>query len=67
VDTLLTTDQVADHLGVTHRTVLTWLSRGELRGIRLGRTRAGWRVSEADLQQFLATRANRPRATETQP
>jgi excisionase family DNA binding protein len=60
VDTLLTTDQVAEKLGVTHKTVLTWLGNGKLRGTKLGRTRGGWRVQERDLECFVNEHANRP-------
>jgi excisionase family DNA binding protein len=60
VDTYLTSRDIAARLGVGHRTVLTWLSTGQLRGIRLGRTRAAWRVTEVDLAEFVAAHANRP-------
>ena len=52
---MLTARQVADRLQVHRDTVLRWLERKELRGSKLG-NRAGWRISESDLQQFLKER-----------
>jgi excisionase family DNA binding protein len=56
---LMTVEEAARRLGVTPPTVLRWVKSGELRAIRLG-GKAGWRVSAADLQEFVDSRANRP-------
>ena len=53
---MLTTKEVAARLRVTQWTVLQWLRTGKLQGYRLGGTRAGWRIPEAELQRFLSTR-----------
>lgn len=59
-DKLLTTEQVADRLGLSVWTVRKWLEQGKLRGSLLSR-RGGWRVREADLNAYLERRANRKR------
>jgi excisionase family DNA binding protein len=51
----LTVTEVAERLKVTPLTVRRWLNKGELVGIQLG-DRAGWRITEADLADFLAAR-----------
>jgi excisionase family DNA binding protein len=51
-----TVDEVAKRLKVTPLTVRRWLNNGELDGTRLSAGRAGWRISEADLEAFLAKR-----------
>jgi excisionase family DNA binding protein len=53
-------DTVAERVGASRETVLGWLRRGKLRGYRLGASLLGWRISEADVQQFLEQSANRP-------
>jgi hypothetical protein len=40
---------------VTPLTVRRWLNRGVLGGVHLG-NRAGWRITEAELSAFLASR-----------
>ena len=55
---LLTVKDITERLGVHENTVLAWLKRAELKGYRLGGTRAGWRVRESDLEHFLERRAN---------
>jgi len=57
---MLTVEQVARRLATTEETIRRWLRSGRLRGVRLGATRAGWRVSEVDLAAFLHERANMP-------
>jgi excisionase family DNA binding protein len=57
---MLTVEQVARRLATTEETIRRWLRSGQLRGVRLGATRAGWRVSEVDLAAFLHERANIP-------
>ena len=49
---LLTVEEIAEQVSVTHETVRRWLRSGDLRGVRLAR-KAGWRVRESDLQAFL--------------
>lgn len=53
---LLTTQQVAEHLQLNERTVTLWLRNNRLRGYKLGKE---WRVSMADLQNFIGASANR--------
>ncbi len=55
---MLTVEEVARRLATSEETIRRWLRSGRLRGVRLGATRAGWRVSEADLAAFLSERAN---------
>ena len=55
-ETFLKVSDVASRLSVSKETVLRWLRSGELRGARLGGTKAGWRISESDLQQFIRLR-----------
>jgi excisionase family DNA binding protein len=52
----LTVNEVAERLKVTPLTVRRWLYSGELAGIRLSSGRAGWRITQADLDEFLAAR-----------
>jgi excisionase family DNA binding protein len=51
---LLTVREVADRLRSSPETVRRWLRQGKLRGFRPGGTRLGYRVSESELQRFLA-------------
>ncbi len=48
--TQMSVAQVAEVLGVTQRTVISWLKAGELPGFRLPNQ---WRVLREDLRQFL--------------
>jgi excisionase family DNA binding protein len=50
----LTTSDVATRLGVSLDTVRRWLRSGELKGTPFGR--AGYRIDDADFQEFLALR-----------
>ncbi len=52
---LMTVDQVAERLQVNPETVRRWLRRGELEGVDLGH-KAGYRVTEAQLQEFIESR-----------
>jgi excisionase family DNA binding protein len=56
----LTVSEVAERLRVSEFTVRNWLRAGKLRGYRPGGTKAGWRVTEDDLQRFVAETVNRP-------
>jgi excisionase family DNA binding protein len=44
-------DEVADHLGVSPRTIRRWINAGKLRAHRFGRT---LRIANDDLQDFLS-------------
>lgn len=55
---LLTVEQVAKHLQVHPETVRRWLRGGRLRGVRLGGSKLGYRVSEDDLEHFVAESGN---------
>jgi excisionase family DNA binding protein len=56
---LLTVEEIAEQVSVTHETVRRWLRLGELKGVRLAR-KAGWRVRESDLQRFLERHMPQP-------
>jgi excisionase family DNA binding protein len=60
----LTVEEVAERLKVSKETVRRWLRDRKLRGWRIS-DKAGWRVSETDLQRFRDAAANRP-ADETE-
>jgi excisionase family DNA binding protein len=50
---LYTPEEVAEKLKATRRTVYRWLLSGRLVGKRAG---DGWRITEADLMDFLESR-----------
>ncbi|MEW6277436.1 MAG: helix-turn-helix domain-containing protein [Candidatus Eremiobacterota bacterium] len=50
MDEILTPVEVARRLKVKKRTVLEWLRRGKLKGLKLGRL---WRIRMRDLEAFL--------------
>ena len=50
VEPLLTPRQAAARLLVSEKTVLDWLRRGQLKGVKAGRL---WRIRERDLEAFL--------------
>jgi len=50
METMLTTDQVAELLHVHWQTVLNYIKRGELRAVRLYK---GYRIERADLDDFI--------------
>ena len=50
---LLTVPEVAERIRVSPELVRRWLRQGRLRGVRLGGTRLGWRILDADLERFL--------------
>lgn len=56
---MLTTEQVAERLQLNKVTVQRWLAATppKLKGIKLGNTRAGWRVAESEVERFLKERA----------
>ncbi len=61
---LLTVSEVSERLKVTPLTVRRWLKAGDIAGIQLG-DRAGWRISEDDLQAFLQGRRSSGPVLET--
>ena len=57
----LTVAEVAQRVGVSPDTVLSWLNAGGLRGVDVSRRaekRARWRVRVEDLDAFLAGRSS---------
>jgi excisionase family DNA binding protein len=51
---LLTTDEVAEHLGVTRRTVQNWIKAGERACSRFGEGKgATYRIDPKDVEAFL--------------
>ena len=58
-DRMLTVKEIQERLKVSDKTVRRWLQSGELRGVRLGGTKLGWRVSAYDLRRFVRERQNR--------
>jgi len=50
---VLTVDEVAQRLRLSPVTVRRWLRAGKLRGVRLGQTKAGWRVRLSEVQALL--------------
>ena len=57
---LLPLPEAAERLGVSIYTVRRWIKDGKLRAFRPGKE---YRVQEADLEEFLAAREVRPKAT----
>ncbi|WP_077547684.1 MULTISPECIES: helix-turn-helix domain-containing protein [Pseudorhizobium] len=62
-DRYQTVQEVADRLRVSEATVRHWIRDGDLRAIDIGK---GWRVSDADLEDFLRRHETRPRETSSQ-
>jgi len=60
INQLYKVDQVAELLGVSARTVETWISSGELKAINVSRSRHTrkhrLRIREDDLEMFLKSR-----------
>ena len=50
MEKLLTTQEVADYLGLTQRTIYTYIQSGSLRAIKIGRE---WRIKEGELEAFV--------------
>ncbi|MBW8297972.1 MAG: helix-turn-helix domain-containing protein [Hydrogenophaga sp.] len=57
-DQYQTVQEVADRLKISEATVRHWIKDGSLRAIDIGK---GWRISDADLQDFLRRHETRPR------
>jgi excisionase family DNA binding protein len=50
MEKLLTPEDAADRLSVSRDAILSWLQRGQLKGVKAGRL---WRIREKDLEDFL--------------
>jgi excisionase family DNA binding protein len=50
MEKLLTTQEVADYLGLTQRTIYTYIQSGSLRAVKVGRE---WRIKESELEAFI--------------
>ena len=64
-DPLLMVKEVAERLRIHENSVLNKLKRGELRGLRIGGPRTGWRIRTSELERFLKeaeARGERPEA-----
>jgi len=57
-DRYQTVQDVADRMKVSEATVRHWIKEGGLRAIDIGK---GWRISDADLRDFLRRHETRPR------
>lgn len=57
-----TVQEVAERLKISEATVRHWIKEGALRAIDIGK---GWRVSDADLEDFLRRHETRPRHDNT--
>lgn len=55
---MLTTNQVAERLGLTRRAVLAMITSGRLKAERFG---AAWQINESDLEQIEYRKVGRPR------
>jgi excisionase family DNA binding protein len=53
--TLYTLAEVAEILRVTRRTLYAYIKEGKLKAVKIGKY---WRVSEADLREFISTGTN---------
>ena len=51
---LLTIDQVAEYMGVHRDTVYTLIRSGRLPALQLGGRKAGWRITEDDVLDFIS-------------
>jgi excisionase family DNA binding protein len=52
-DHLLTVAEAAERLRLNSETIRRWLRDGRLTGVHLGSDKAGWRISERDLDAFI--------------
>jgi excisionase family DNA binding protein len=51
---LLTVKEVAERLRLSEETIRRWARKGQLRAVRMGATRGGWRVYASDVADLLA-------------
>jgi excisionase family DNA binding protein len=54
---MYTVSEVADRLRLHPATIREWLRAGRLGGIRLGGTKAGWRIPASAVDEYLERRA----------
>lgn len=52
--------EVAERFKVHHRTVLNWIREGDLAAYKIGNTDAVLRISEAQIQDYLANHSVPP-------
>jgi len=60
VSQLLTPEEAAKRLQVSHSTIKRWLRNGDLKGVKPGGK--VWRVEEDALEQFITASANIPQS-----
>lgn len=53
---MYTVAQVAKRLQLHPQTIREWLRAGDLVGVRLGGTKAGWRIAASEVDRFLERR-----------
>ena len=51
---VLTVPEVAERLRINQVTVRRWLRTGKIQGVRLGGTRAGYRIAESEVDRLLS-------------
>lgn len=61
---MYTVKEVAERLRLHPQTVREWLRDGTLVGVRLGGTKAGWRISSGAVDDLYRRRAATPPAEE---
>lgn len=61
-DQPLKVSEVAERLRLNPETIRRWLGSGKLRGYRLGKTSAGWRIPESEVQRIIAEGASEDNA-----
>jgi len=60
---VLTVPEVAERLRLNEETVRRWLRTGKIQGVRLGGTRAGYRIPASEVDRLLGTaEASQPEA-----
>jgi excisionase family DNA binding protein len=50
---MYTVPEVAEQLRLHQQTIREWLRIGKLHGIRLGGTKAGWRIPASEVERLL--------------